>query len=77
VLFSAKESVYKAWFAIAGGWLGFKDVLLTLDPERRTFHAHLFVDGPVVNGRTMDCLDGQFLVKDGLIITSVVLGAGL
>jgi 4'-phosphopantetheinyl transferase EntD len=31
MLFCAKESVYKAWFPLAGRWLGFEDALITLD----------------------------------------------
>lgn len=33
LLFSAKESVYKAWFPVIGTWLGFKDVEISLDPD--------------------------------------------
>lgn len=75
VLFSAKESVYKAWFTIAGSWLGFKDVLLSLDPGRGIFHARFLVAGPIVNCQAISCFDGRFLVKDGLIVTAVVLDA--
>jgi 4'-phosphopantetheinyl transferase EntD len=32
LLFSAKESVYKAWFPLTGRWLGFEDAELTFDP---------------------------------------------
>lgn len=32
LLFSAKESVYKAWYPLAGRWLGFEDAALTIDP---------------------------------------------
>lgn len=32
LLFSAKESVYKAWFPLAQRWLGFEDAALTVDP---------------------------------------------
>ena len=32
LLFSAKESVYKAWFPLAERWLGFEDAALTFDP---------------------------------------------
>jgi len=30
LIFSAKESVYKAWFPLMGRWLGFEDVSLTI-----------------------------------------------
>ena len=32
LLFSAKESVYKAWYPLTGRWLGFEDARLTIDP---------------------------------------------
>jgi len=31
LLFSAKESIYKAWYPLSGRWLGFEDVRLTID----------------------------------------------
>lgn len=75
VLFSAKECVYKVWFAVAARWLDFKDVLLTLDPNGGTFCGQLLVPGPVVDGRAVRSFEGRFLLKEGLIITSAVLHA--
>ena len=43
LLFSAKESVYKAWYPLTGAWLGFDDVVVTIDPATRTFTATLLV----------------------------------
>src|SRR6202011_411228 len=43
LLFSAKESVFKAWFPLAGRWLGFGDAVITIDPEAGTFEAALLV----------------------------------
>lgn len=37
LIFSAKESVYKAWFPLTGLQLGFSDVAITLEPVRQTF----------------------------------------
>ena len=51
LLFSAKESVYKAWFPLTGRPLRFRAVCVDFDPVRTTFSARLLVDGPVVNGR--------------------------
>lgn len=36
LLFSAKESVYKAWFPLARRWLGFEDALLNIDAGTET-----------------------------------------
>ncbi len=48
LLFSAKESVYKAWFPITKSWLGFEDALLHIDPDAGTFIAQLLVPGPLL-----------------------------
>ena len=38
LLFSAKEAVYKAWFPLAGRWLGFEDA----DRRRRPSGSGIF-----------------------------------
>src|SRR4051794_18809035 len=44
VLFSAKESVYKAWFPLTGRWLGFEEASLAISPSAGTFTARVHVD---------------------------------
>lgn len=73
LLFSAKESVYKAWFPLAGRWLGFEDAIVQLDPVRRTFAARLLVPGPVVAGAELQRLEGRWLLAGGLVLTAVVV----
>ncbi|HEX6499463.1 MAG TPA: 4'-phosphopantetheinyl transferase superfamily protein [Micromonosporaceae bacterium] len=73
LLFSAKESVYKAWFPLARRWLGFEDAELTVDPDAGTFTAKLLVPGPVVDGRPVDGFAGRWLVRDGLIVTAIAV----
>lgn len=71
LLFSAKESVYKAWFPLTRRWLGFKDVRLTIDAESRAFTATLLVDGAKIDGGTpLDILQGLFCLHNGLIATT-------
>lgn len=72
VLFSAKESVYKAWFPLAHRWLGFEDAELTpcLDG---TFGARIRLAGPTVDGVELREFAGRWAVRDGLVVTSVVL----
>ncbi|NGO75980.1 4'-phosphopantetheinyl transferase superfamily protein [Streptomyces sp. YC504] len=41
VLFSAKESLYKAWFPLAGSWLDHRDAELIPDPADRTLRVRL------------------------------------
>jgi 4'-phosphopantetheinyl transferase EntD len=73
LLFSAKESVYKAWFPLTGEWLGFKDVVVTFDPAERTFYARLLVASPKLAGADLTGFTGRFLVRDGLALTAVAL----
>jgi 4'-phosphopantetheinyl transferase EntD len=73
LLFSAKESVYKAWFPLAQRWLGFEDARLRLNPASRTFEARLLVAGPVVNGRAVSRFSGAWLVRDGLVLTAIAV----
>ena len=71
LLFSAKESVYKAWYPLAERWLGFEDATLAIDPAAETFSARLLVPGPVVEGRRIGGFEGRWLVRDGLVISAV------
>ena len=74
LLFSAKESVYKAWFPLARRWLGFEDAEITFDPAGG-FRARLLVSGPEVAGRELTGFAGRWLVRDGLLVTAIALPA--
>jgi 4'-phosphopantetheinyl transferase EntD len=74
ILFSAKESVYKAWFPLTGRWLGFEDAELRPAPDG-TFTATLRVPGPVVDGAELTGFHGRWVVRDGLVITAIALPA--
>ncbi len=65
LLFSIKESIYKAWFPLTRSWLGFEDAGVSLDRERGTFSAQLLVPGPTLHGRQLDGFRGRWLVADG------------
>jgi 4'-phosphopantetheinyl transferase EntD len=73
VLFSAKESVYKAWFPITGQWLGFEDASITIGARNGRFSAQLLVGGPEVNGVALTGFSGRWLVGGGLIVTAIVV----
>ncbi len=77
LLFSAKESVYKAWFPLTGRWLGFEEAAVDFDPVKRTFTARLLVEGPVVNGAALTGFEGRWLVSDGLVAAAIVILRGL
>ncbi|MEV7770382.1 4'-phosphopantetheinyl transferase superfamily protein [Kitasatospora sp. NPDC086791] len=72
LLFSAKESVYKAWFPLTGIFLDFSEAELDLSPDG-TFTALLLVPGPVVGGRQLDGFDGRWAVRNGLLATAIAV----
>jgi 4'-phosphopantetheinyl transferase EntD len=73
LLFSAKESVYKAWFPLAKRWLGFEDAVLAIDPRGGTFSARLLVPGPSPRGTPLRYLTGRWLARDGFVLTAIAL----
>jgi 4'-phosphopantetheinyl transferase EntD len=75
MLFSAKESVYKAWFPLTRRWLGFEDASVTIDPDKGAFTAQLLVDGPQVNDVPLTGFTGRWLIGGGLIITAIAVPA--
>jgi 4'-phosphopantetheinyl transferase EntD len=73
LLFSAKESIYKAWYPLTGRWLGFEDARVTIDPNG-TFAAKLLINGAREDGGSpLTELRGRFLVAHGLIATAVAV----
>ncbi|WBC15819.1 4'-phosphopantetheinyl transferase superfamily protein [Micromonospora sp. WMMA1998] len=74
LLFSAKESVYKAWFPLTGRFLDFAEADIAVDPDG-TFTARLLVPGPRVGGAELTAFDGRFLVDRGLVLTAVTVPA--
>ncbi|RMB79802.1 4'-phosphopantetheinyl transferase [Streptomyces shenzhenensis] len=78
LLFSAKESVYKAWFPLTRRWLDFGEADIEIVPEpgddpSGAFHATLLVPGPLVNDRRVTIFDGRWAVRHGLVATSVTI----
>lgn len=72
LLFSAKESVYKAWFPLARRWLGFEQAAITVH-QGGTFSARLLVPGPRVGDSELREFAGRWLVRDGLVLTAIAL----
>jgi 4'-phosphopantetheinyl transferase EntD len=73
LLFSAKESVYKAWFPLTELWLDFEQASITVDPSAGTFSARLLVSGPLLGEQRVTVFSGRWLVRDGLILTAIAL----
>ncbi len=77
LLFSAKESVFKAWFPLTGRWLDFTECVITVDPDHHTFTATLTVPGPVLAGERIDYFTGHWRVRGkqgmGHVATAVLV----
>lgn len=71
VLFSAKESIYKAWFPLTGSWLDFTECELTIDPHDGTFAGWLLVHGPRIGARTIEQFTGGWAIRGRHILTAV------
>ncbi|MGW4198812.1 4'-phosphopantetheinyl transferase family protein [Streptomyces sp. NPDC005004] len=81
LLFSAKESVYKAWFPLTRAWLDFAEADIELLPgadgaARGAFHARLLVPGPVVAGVRLAGFQGRWVIGQGLVLTAVPVPHG-
>lgn len=70
LIFSAKESVYKAWFPLARTWLGFEDASIAIDPAAGTFQARLLIVPPA--GVPAE-FHGRYCVADGLVVTAIAV----
>lgn len=73
LLFSAKESVYKAWFPLAKRWLGFEDAVIAIDSAAGTFDAKLLVLGPSLADGPLCGFAGRWVVQDGIIATAIAV----
>jgi 4'-phosphopantetheinyl transferase EntD len=75
LLFSIKESIYKAWFPLTRSWLGFEDASVAIDRERGSFSASLLVPGPTLAGRKLDGFSGRWVAAEGLLLSAIAVPA--
>jgi 4'-phosphopantetheinyl transferase EntD len=73
LLFSAKESVFKAWYAVVGTWLGFDDAELEFDHWSGTFRASLGRTAPALAGVPGE-IDGRYAFDDLHVFTCAQAG---
>jgi 4'-phosphopantetheinyl transferase EntD len=77
LLFSAKESVFKAWYPLTGRWLDFTDCTIAFQPDEPAFTAALRVPGPVVDGRRLRTFRGRWSssapLGNGHIATALII----
>lgn len=75
LIFSAKESLYKAWFPLTYRWLDFKEAELAINASRGSFTALLSVPAPLTAFEPNGFL-GHFALHGDLLLTAVVLLPG-
>ncbi len=77
LLFSAKESVYKAWFPVARRWLGFEQARVTIDlrdgAKEGALSVDLLTEGPVLDGARIERMTGRWRCEGELLLTAVVV----
>ncbi|MFG2619454.1 4'-phosphopantetheinyl transferase [Streptomyces sp. NPDC048507] len=75
LLFSAKESVYKAWFPQTSLALSFEDALIRIDPVRRTFSARVLPPALVRAHPGLSSFAGRWTARAGTVLTAITVDA--
>lgn len=73
LLFSVKESVYKAWYPLTGAWLDFNGVSVQFERGSHSFRAALSPHVRAGQARTFEELKGHWMVTADFILTTVYL----
>jgi 4'-phosphopantetheinyl transferase EntD len=74
LVFSAKESIYKAWYPVTERWLDYLDAELTVDAGRGLLSARILV--PVEPGLFPRAeMEGRFAVSDERVFTAITVPA--
>jgi 4'-phosphopantetheinyl transferase EntD len=71
LLFSAKESLFKAWFPLTRRHLDFGGARVVFDAATGTFHATVLEDRATLDGRAIDCFEGRYLVRGDHVFTAI------
>jgi len=72
VIFSAKESFYKAYFQIAEQYLDYLEAEFFIEPVNQSLSCHLLIPSPVSNleGRTFQ---GKYEIVDDYVFTAFAI----
>jgi 4'-phosphopantetheinyl transferase EntD len=73
LLFSMKESVYKAWYPYTGQRLYFEDADVTIDADCGAFTARLLVPARPGSPPGPRRLEGRWLVRAGLLASAIAI----
>lgn len=73
IAFSAKESIFKAWFPLTRRWLDFNECDLAIDPEARSYEGRILASDPQCEEADLSVFHGQWRVEAGFIFTGVTV----
>lgn len=73
LLFSAKESVYKAWYPVMRSWLGFEDVRLHLEPTGGFRTELVSPDRGVSAVALVDAMRGRWCLASDYVVSAVLV----
>ena len=77
ILFCAKEATYKAWYPLTRRWLGFEDAHIVFDVDSNgttgEFVSQILIDPSALSGPPLEALRGRWSVREGLVLTAIVL----
>jgi 4'-phosphopantetheinyl transferase EntD len=76
LMFSAKESLYKAWFPLTRRALDFCDIALEVVPEAGQFRAHAVRPLPAELALLVASVRGRFTIERGYVMTCALLAPG-
>jgi 4'-phosphopantetheinyl transferase EntD len=73
LLFSAKESIYKASYPLTHKWLGFEDAEVVIDPHHCTLLITISPSCASSLFLSDMCFRGRYLAMNGIIMTAVLV----
>jgi len=77
LIFSAKESVFKAWFPLTRQWLDFLECRIILDAQAHSFHAEIQAKGSVAAEHDLTVMNGRWIAEgpsgQGLLGTCITV----
>lgn len=70
IVFSAKETVFKAWFPATRRWLAHEECIVSIDPNSEGFTARLLADSAHLAVFGADRLRGRWSIEGGFVRTA-------
>ena len=71
LVFSAKESVYKAWFPVARRWLGFSEASVEFAPDDADGDVRHVSARILPSGAPITRMSGRWTIESGLVLTAI------